>query len=399
MKKIVLFLSRLLKNYFHAKGRFESPLQDYRANLHPTPYPLHPAPYTLHALSFRFPLSVFCLLLAVVLTSCAPPKAYIDKKAMRQIIWPGPPERPRIQYLWSASHIATREEGRKKGLIDLILGNVPEDVTDPRASNVLMRPYSIFHDSKDKLYITDPGAYRVTVIDLKTRDVLNIFGAEDEEFLSPIGVVSDLSGRIYISDAELKKVFAFNEKGKYLFRLEGEFKRPTCMAIDTKNSKIYLSDTLEHRIYVYSLEGKRLGSIGAHGSMPGEFNFPTHLSVDKEGMLYVNDAMNFRIQILDGDGKFMGSVGSLGDDYGSLDKPKGIATDSEGNIYIVDSIKDTVKIFNRKGDLLMFWGVKGQKYGEFYLPSGIFIDQKNTIYVADTYNQRVQAFQFIRGEE
>jgi DNA-binding beta-propeller fold protein YncE len=347
----------------------------------------------------RYPLYlllVTCLL--SLLSSCAAPKAYIDKTAMRQIIWPGPPERPRIQYLWSISHISTRVEGRKRGLIDFIIGDVSEDVTDPRTSNVLMRPYGIFYDSKEKLYITDPGAYRITVVDLKTSYVLNIFNAGKEELLSPVGIVADPGGRIYVSDSDLRKIFAFNEKGEYLFQFEGEFKRPTCMAIDNKNLRIYISDTLEHKIYIYSLEGKRSGSIGGPGSLQGEFNFPTHLFVDREGALYVTDAMNFRVQMFNSEGKSLGSIGILGDAQNNFDKPKGVAVDSEGNIYVVDSIKDTVKIFNSKGDFLMSLGTKGGNFGDFYLPSGIFIDQKNTIYVADTYNKRIQAFQFIGGE-
>lgn len=334
------------------------------------------------------------LFVSIMVSSCAPSKAYIDRGAMGQIIWPGPPEKPRIKYMWSVTQVSGTEEGRR-GLADFILGDVEGDVTDPRTSNVLMRPYGVFVDSKEKLYITDPGAYRVTVIDLKTADVLNISEAKDEEFLSPIGVVADMSGRIYISDSVLRKVFIFDENGKYLLRFEGDFKRPTCMAIDTKNSKIYISDTLEHKIYIYSLGGKRTGSIGQPGSLSGEFNFPTHLFVDRDGFLYVTDAMNFRIQIFSPDGKFIVTVGELGDAPGNLDKPKGVAVDTYGNIYVVDSIKDTVKIFDRQGNLLLFFGDKGRNYGDFYLPSGIFIDSKNMIYIADTYNMRVQAFQLI----
>lgn len=338
-----------------------------------------------------------CYLLLIL--GCAPPRAFIDKSAMGQIIWPGYPEKPRIQYLWNINQISSTIEGRKRGLLDFILGEVSEDVTDPRTSNVLMRPYGVFVDSNEKLYVTDPGAYRATVIDLKTANVTNIYGAGEDGFLSPIGVVVDLKGRIYISDSELRKVFVFDEKGDYLFQFEGEFKRPTCMAIDTKSSNIYLSDTLEHRVYIYSLEGKRTGSIGKPGSLPGEFNFPTHLFVDKDGFLYVTDAMNFRVQIFNPEGTFIGKVGSLNDAYTNLDKPKGVAVDTHGNIYVVDSIRDTIKIFDRDSNLLLFLGEKGHMYGRLYLPSGIFIDQKNIIYVTDTYNMRVQAFQFIEEKE
>jgi len=333
-----------------------------------------------------------------MLVACAAPKAYIDKTAMRQIIWPGPPEKPRIQYLWSINQVSTTLSGRTPGLFDFILGETSEDVTDPKTSNVLMRPYSIFIDSKEKLYITDPGAFRVTVIDLKTLDAFNIYGIKGEEFSFPIGVVVNSVGHIYISDSMLKKVFVFDEKGNYLFQFEGDFLRPTGMAIDLKFSRIYVSDTLQHKVYVYSLDGKRIGSIGKPGSLLGELNFPTHLFVDKDGLLYVTDTMNFRIQIFDQYGKSVNSIGSIGDVYGNLDKPKGVAVDSEGHIYVVDSIKDTVKIFDRNGNLLLFFGEKGHRYGDFYMPSGIFIDQKNTIYVADTYNMRIQTFQFIGGE-
>ncbi|MDP3297561.1 MAG: 6-bladed beta-propeller [Thermodesulfovibrionia bacterium] len=356
-------------------------------------------PYTLTKRRLKPAATRYTLFVVLILlTACASPRAFIDKSAMRQIIWPGYPEKPRIQYLWSINQISTTIEGRKRGLLDFILGEVSEDVTDPRTSNVLMRPYGIFVDSKERLYVTDPGAYRVTVIDLNTAEVITIYGREKDEFLSPIGVVADLRGRIYVSDSELRKVFVFDEKGGYLSQFEGEFKRPTCMAIDTKSSMIYLSDTLEHKVYIYSLEGKRLSSIGKPGSLPGEFNFPTHLFVDKDGLLYVTDAMNFRVQIFNPEGTFLGKVGILSDTYTNLDMPKGVAVDTHGNIYVVDSIWDTIKIFDRDGSLLLFFGEKGHIYGNLYLPSGIFIDQKNIIYVADTYNMRVQAFQFI-GEK
>jgi DNA-binding beta-propeller fold protein YncE len=334
------------------------------------------------------------ILSAFLLSGCAAPKAFIDRSATGKIIWPGPPEKPRIRFMWSITQLAATAEG-KRGLLDFLAGDVAGDVTDPRTSNVLMRPYAVFVDAKERLYVADPGAYRVTAIDLKTGVAINFFEAGKDELLTPVGVVADPAGRIYVSDSELKKVLVFDEKGKYLSHFEGDFKKPTCLAIDTKNSRIYVSDTLADTIFIYDLNGKRVGSIGGPGSLPGELNFPTHLFVDANGILYVTDAMNFRVQIFDRDGKFFGTVGSLGDADGNLDKPKGVAVDSHGNIYVVDSLKETVKIFDREGRLLLLFGAKGVNLGEFWLPSGIFIDSKNMIYVADPYNMRIQAFQFM----
>ncbi len=321
--------------------------------------------------------------------SCTTQRAVIDRSAMDRILWPGPPERPRISYLWSISLLSGSEGSRASRF----LGG-DDDATDPKTSERLLRPYSIFVDEQGVLYITDPGAYRITIIDPKSGDARNILDAGKQEFLSPIGIVA-FHGKAYVSDSSWNKVFIFDAEGKLTGEFQGEFKRPTSLALDRSRGRIYVSDTLAHVIYRYDLEGKRLGALGRNGSEAGEFNFPTHIWIDKTGRLYVTDAMNFRIQIFSPDGIYEGSVGKLGDAYGDLEKPKGVAVDSEGNIYVVDSIKDMVKIFSREGKLLLFFGQQGRDFGQFWLPSGIFIDDKDQIYVADTYNGRVQVFRYL----
>jgi len=331
------------------------------------------------------------LLLALLLTcSCAPSQAIIDKEAMGSIIWPGPPETPRIKYQWSLSIVSGKE---KAGLVELVMGD-EGDFADPRTSPRLLRPYSIFVDGEN-LYVADTGAYRVTVIDLKNFKTRNITNAGQTEFLSPVGVVV-FEGLIYVSDSILKKVFIFDKEGRLSGEFQGAFGRPTSLAIDRNKRTIYVADALANMIYGFDLKGVRLSSIGGNGSEEGEFNFPTHIWVDDQGKIYVTDELNFRIQVLSPEGKFIGMFGGPGDAHQNFERPKGIATDSDGNVYVVDSMKDTVKIFTIKGELLMFFGQEGRAYGDFYLPSGIFIDGNDNIYVADTYNGRIQVFQYIK---
>lgn len=327
-------------------------------------------------------------LMTVLLISCTSQRAVIDRSAMEKILWPGPPEKPRISYLWNVSLLSGSEGSRASRLL---AGE--DDATDPRTSERLLRPYSIFVDEQGVLYITDPGAYRITIIDPKSNDSRNILDAGKQEFLSPIGVVA-FQGKVYVSDSLLNKVFIFDAEGRLAGEFQGEFKRPTSLALDRTRGRIYVSDTLAHVIYQYEPEGRRLGTLGRNGSEAGEFNFPTHIWVDRTGSLYVTDAMNFRIQIFSPDGLYEGSIGMLGDAYGDLEKPKGVAVDSDGNVYVVDAIKDMVKIFSRDGKLLLFFGQQGRDFGQFWLPSGIFIDERDQIYVADTYNSRIQVFRY-----
>lgn len=335
--------------------------------------------------------------LTLLLLSCGPSKALIDYTMSEAIVWPGSPAKPRIKYLWSLQRLRGGEGPGK--LVRYLAGDMDVDVTDPRSSDVMVKPHGIFVDSKNRLYVTDTGARRVAVINLDNAETFFIKSMEKQVLISPIGVVSEPGGRIYVSDSERKKVAVYSSKGKFLKYFEGDFKRPTGLAINLLAGLIYVVDTWEHTIYVYNLEGKRLQAIGQRGEGIGQFNYPTHAFIDRDGLIYVSDTLNFRVQVFSPTGRVITSFGFVGDTYDAFDKIKGISVDSGGNIYVVDSVHDTVKIYNIKGQILLFFGGKGSFYGKFVLPTGIYIDSRDRIFVSDSANMRVQAFELIHGPE
>lgn len=332
-------------------------------------------------------------------SACAPAlqKAYFDTTASGAISWPGKPEKPRIKYLWTLQNVGYEVKEGKGGVLELVAGSEAEGMTDPRSSRMLVMPQGVYADDK-RLYIADPGALRITVVDRKTLEVRHILEAKEDALEHPRGIVADRAGNIYVSDITLRRVAAFSPELQYLFSFEGELQRPEGLALDKRRNRIYVVDTDAHAVYLYDTAGKRIGSIGRRGEGMGELYFPTYASVDAQGNLYVTDFMNFRVQVFSPEGVFLKSIGSLGDSYETFDKPKGVAVDTEGHIYVVDGAKDMVKIFNQEGQLLLFFGEKGHRYGDFYLPTGIFIDEQNVVYVADSINMRIQAFQFLGGD-
>ncbi len=332
--------------------------------------------------------------LLLLLYSCAPSKAYIDYTLAEGIIWPGPPETPRIKYLFSIRQIKGGSGSGK--FLRFLTGESEYDALDPRYSDSLNIPHGVFLDRLDTLYITDPGGGRVVVVNLKDNNSFIIHGPGKTDFQSPIGVVAGKE-RIYVSDPDLKRVSMFSKKGKFIKYFEGEFMRPTGIALSPGGS-LYVVDTWAHMVYIYDAEGKRLGSFGKRGEAPGEFNHPTHITVDRDGTVYVADTLNFRVQMFSPTGALISTFGLIGDSYGEFDKIKGIAVDSEGHIYVVDSRLDMVQVYDRQGRLLLFFGKEGGFYGDFSLPTGIFIDEKDRIFVSDSANGRVQAFQFLGGD-
>jgi sugar lactone lactonase YvrE len=307
------------------------------------------------------------------------------------LVWPSPPQTPRIKYIGSISgpsDIGVKKSWLRKAM-DAILGK-------EEAIEMLLRPYGVFAEP-ERIYVTDPGFHILHVFDLREKKYFKITKAEKEGFISPIGVSVDKNGEIYLSDSILKRVFVFDKGGKYLGGIGSDelLLRPAGIAIDEE--RLYVVDTHGHKIIVFSKkDGSFLFSFGKNGIQKGDFNYPTNIFIDKDGLLYITDSMNFRVQIFDRDGKFVSAFGRHGDGSGDFSKPKGIAVDSEGHIYVADAHFDNVQIFDREGRLLLGFGRTGRGRGEMILPAGIFIDNEDRIYVADSYNRRVKIFQFLK---
>lgn len=322
-------------------------------------------------------------------------KAEIIEYKGPSIVWPSPPEKSRIKYLYSIWNLEAEGETFGDKVRAFWMGG--GELDDITMSPTLVRPFGLYVDDK-RLYITDTVALRVTVIDLKTREVLNI-GREDGEgrLEYPIAAVSDKSGNIYVSDVGKNLVLIYDEKGNYKNKLEG-FKRPTGIGINQQKGLLYIIDTVENVVHVYDTKGTLQHEFGGNGESEGQFNYPTHIHVDENGFVYIVDSMNARVQIFDEQGNFISAFGSRSNAAGDFSKPKGISVDKEGHIYVVDAEFDNVQIFDRKGRILTFFGEAGTDAGAFWLPSGIAIDRFNRVYVADTYNRRIQVFQFLGGD-
>jgi sugar lactone lactonase YvrE len=169
------------------------------------------------------------------------------------------------------------------------------------------------------------------------------------------------------------------------------------LAWDADESLLYVADTLAHQIKVFDVTGRLVKRIGQRGEGPGEFNYPTHLALAKDGLV-VSDTMNARIQVVPltgtGDARV---IGQRGNRVGDFVRPKGVAVDSEQNIYALESYHDHVLIFDSRGRFLLPIGGTGKGIGSFYLPNGVWTDERNRIFVADTFNGRVVVFQFLGG--
>ena len=327
----------------------------------------------------------------LALAGCTGTAEQAKKEEPTDLVWPLPPDPPRIKYVRSYRFREDVEERKKLSATDLLLGKKEE----PGES--LKRPYGVHADRDGRIFVTDTGWGKVVVFDSKNRK-FEFWGESGRGTLQqPIGVTSDSTGRVYVTDAAQRRVVVFDRNGEFALAMgqTEELERPTGIAIDEDRRRVYVVDTRKHNIVVFDLDGRRISTIGERGTAPGQFNFPTNLAVGRDGRLYVMDSMNFRVQILDPDGRAIRAFGENGRSPGQFARAKGIALDSEGHIYVVDAAFNNFQIFDPEGQLLLFVGSNGKSPGQFWLPAGAYIDNEDRVYVADQYNLRVQVFQYL----
>lgn len=324
------------------------------------------------------------MLAAGCATAAAPPPS--------ELVWPMPPEAPRVKYLetlTSSDHFGAKSNW----LEDVVLGS------DPSKSRRMLKPQSVTVDTKGRVYVADSGLGRVWIFDAEKKQV-RFLGDTSPGLVGPVGVAVDGRGIVFVSDTRLGKIFGYDETGKVVTSIgaENELLSPTGLAIDTASNRLFVADTRRHRVRAYdTVTGKFLFEIAERGPEPGQLNFPTYLTV-KRGLLYVSDTGNFRVQAFDLDGTYRRKWGELGANFGQLARPKGIALDSDGHLYVADAAFGNFQIFDRQGDLMLFVGGNGGDRGQFRLPSGMFIDDRDRIYVVDQYNTRVQVFQYLGSD-
>jgi sugar lactone lactonase YvrE len=174
------------------------------------------------------------------------------------------------------------------------------------------------------------------------------------------------------------------------------FSSPTTMARDALG-QILVTDLGNNRIVKFkavTFNGTTsvvmTGNIGMLGSLPGQFNVPFGVAIDKQGFILVSDSANYRIQKLNPVGIPLKTWGSKGAGPGEFGLAREIAVDSKNNYYITDEFNHRVSVFDSNGKFLYQFGTYGTGPGQFRVPQGIVIDSKDHVFVADTFNHRIQ---------
>ncbi|MEO6033706.1 MAG: 6-bladed beta-propeller [Verrucomicrobiota bacterium] len=259
------------------------------------------------------------------------------------------------------------------------------------------KPRSLALDKDDNLFVVDMTG---RVQKFSTNGVFLLSWQMPQTDLGkPKGMCRDAHGNIVVVEPHYMRVNHFSPDGKFVSQWgfkgtnQGQLMFPRAVAANSRGEFFVTEYGLVERVQHFSSDGKTiLNSIGKPGEGAGEFNRAEGLGIDFKDQLYVADSCNHRIQIFSPEGKFLRSHGKAGSGVGELSYPYDVRIDSNGLQFVCEFGNSRVQIFDASDRPVEILGEVGLAPGQFSNPWSIDLDSKGNLYVADALNHRVQKF-------
>ena len=261
------------------------------------------------------------------------------------------------------------------------------------------KPRSVAVDLQDNLYVVDMTG-RVQKFSSNGLFLLS-WQMPQTDLGKPKGLCRDRQGNILVVEPHYQRINLFSPAGQLMAQWgrrgtnTGQFMLPRAVAVNSANEILVSEYGPAERVQRFGLAGRAtaplfLGAIGRAGTGLGEFNRPEGLCVDAQDRIYVADSCNHRIQVFSKDGKLLRAYGKAGSGRGELSYPYDICVDAAGRQYVCEFGNSRIQVFDANDQSIEIIGGPGAAPGQFNNPWGIALDSAGNLYVADSQNHRVQ---------
>jgi len=202
-------------------------------------------------------------------------------------------------------------------------------------------PRGIAVGPDELVYVVDSNNCRVQCFSV-TGEVKRVFGSIGSiggTMATPQGIHVDEKGRVLVADTRNHRVQIFEQ-----FELTGvlgdlgdandQFRLPT--ACVTRGDEILVLDSKHGLVKVFGNDLQFRSSFGGIGSAPGQLNMPQGMALGPNGSAWVADTGNHRVQVFSAEGKLDAVLGRQGSGLGEFQSPSGLAW-HDGRMYVADT--------------------------------------------------------------
>jgi tripartite motif-containing protein 71 len=209
--------------------------------------------------------------------------------------------------------------------------------------------------------------------------------------VEPRGICFDRkNNEVWVADTRNGRIGVFTPEGVPLFSFGGtdHLKEPVRVAV-AKNGDVYVVGVERGRIERFSYRGEYLGPLVLPG-LPEHPVFGT-VAVDADGNVWMGENESGQVLGFTPDLKPLLRLGSSGDGEGQFQAIAGIAV-TKDVVVVTDHIALAVQVFDRRGNFVRGWGKHEMGRENFSLPEGVAIDKENRIVVVDALRHEIKLF-------
>lgn len=214
----------------------------------------------------------------------------------------------------------------------------------------LVSPYGIAMDGKGRIYVGEvstgllkvfsPGGMLEDEIDLS-----KLLG----KTVAPGRITLDKDDFIYLVDLNSHNILMLNNKGDLVLS-RGEFTYLQKAGVVGSDRFIGLS-AQGTAVKVFNKSGAVLSSFGSHGDeLERNFSFPTGFAVDAKGRLWIADAFQHRLKVFSLEGKLLFNYGRLEEKEGGFFFPVDLCFGENGELFVLEKGANRLQVF-QVGDL------------------------------------------------
>jgi tripartite motif-containing protein 71 len=209
-------------------------------------------------------------------------------------------------------------------------------------------------------------------------------------FASPMGIWFDEKAReVWVADTHNSLIGVFTPDGAPLFTFGSERLREPVRVVTGPDGRVYVLDSDRSKIKLFSYRGDALGDL----TLPGVGEKPMFgtIGFDADGNFYVGENESCQVLVYSPDFKPRQRFGTCGSEEGQFQAIAGIAV-SKDRIVVVDAQVLAVQIFDRHGDFVRGWGIHDMGIQNFSLPASVALDSQGHVVVLDMLRHEIKFF-------
>lgn len=257
----------------------------------------------------------------------------------------------------------------------------------------------------DRIYVTETSGERLIKVFDRDGDPLGSFAPPRTQpgQRSPVYLATDSKGRVYVTDRLQHGVFVYDRNGAYLDSILGP-DLTLSEYIGYHVDGLQAGATFAYNVFEADVYYQEAGEAEQTLPAPGSAGWaPLGVRIDGTGKMLLTDVASDDHTVREIPGSvIMGdswqdfdppesTFGTYGQDDGQLLFPNVAVSDSQGRVHVVDGNNGRISVWDGQRSFLFHYGL-GTGDGALSLPRGAAIDARDRLYVVDALAQHVTVY-------